>query len=195
MPGVRTAPGYCRAEVCPLSPQYRRATGVLPENALAPANTCPPSACHCKTRPCTRSHAATFCMSLRGAGRLHRDVAIRFPRREAWQVGCCLGKFVTPYVCALSAVILLCPTAGEADCHVASLLAMTCCNMHLPAWQGRFPSGKFVALFRIPQASPPCPCEHLASFCMSLRTSAHTGVAIRVPAGKANKLAILWANS
>ena len=50
---------------------------------------------------------------------------------------------------------LLCPAAGEADCHVAALLAMTCCNMHLPAWQGRFPSGKFVALFRIPQASPP----------------------------------------
>ena len=90
---------------------------------------------------------------------------------------------------------LLCPAAGVTDCHVASLLAMTCCNMHLPAWQGRFPSGKFVALFRIPQASPPCPCEHLASFCMSLRTSAHTGAAIRVPAEMPGKLAAARANS
>ncbi len=40
----------------------------------------------------------------------------------------------------------------------------------------------------------PCTREHVPVFCMSLRTSAHTGVAIRVPAGKANKLAILWAN-
>ena len=77
------------------------------------------------------------------------------PRREAWQVGTTLGKSVAlsrirPKYCFLS-----CPAAGEADCHVAPLLAMTCCNMHLSAWQGRFPSGKFVALFRIPQASPP----------------------------------------
>ena len=32
------------------------------------------------------------------------------------------------------------------------------------------------------------------SFCMSLRTSAHTGAAIRVPAGKLGKLALLQAN-
>ena len=40
-----------------------------------------------------------------------------------------------------------------------------------------------------------CNRAHLPVFSMSLRTSAHTGAAIRVPAGKANKLAILWANS
>ena len=33
----------------------------------------------------------------------HTGVAIRSPRRETWQAGCCLGKFVTPYVFALSA--------------------------------------------------------------------------------------------
>ena len=94
---------------------------------LAPAETHPPSACHCELRPCTRARLPAFCMSLRTSA--HTGVAIRFPRREAWQVGCCLGKFVTPYVCALSAAILLCPTAGEADCPVAPLLAMTCRNM------------------------------------------------------------------
>ena len=71
------------------------------------------------------------------------------PRRETRQAGCCLGKFVTPYVCALSAAILLCPTAGEADCHVASLLAMTCRNMQLPAVATAWCHGKFVTLSRI----------------------------------------------
>ena len=87
------------------------------------------------------------------------------------------------------------PCRRVTDCHVAPLLAMTCCNMHLPAWQGRFPSGKFVALFRIPQASPPLQPRTRPSFCMSLRTSAHTGVAIRVSAGKPDKLAAARANS
>ena len=88
---------------------------------------------------------------------------------------------------------------------------MTCCNMHLPAWQGRFPSGKFVALSVFLRHHPPCSRTHTPafcmpsqtpslhprtrpSFCMSLRTSAHTGVAIRVPAGKLGKLALLQAN-
>ena len=40
----------------------------------------------------------------------------------------------------------------------------------------------------------PCTRAHVPAFCMSLRTSAHTGVAIRVPAGKLGKLALLQAN-
>ena len=51
---------------------------------------------------------------------------------------------------------LLCPAAGVTDCHVASLLAMT-------------------------EGGRPCTREHLSVFSMSLRTSAHTGVAIRSP--------------
>ena len=41
----------------------------------------------------------------------------------------------------------------------------------------------------------PCTREHLPAFCMSLRTSAHTGVAIRVPAEMPSKLAAVRANS
>ena len=52
-------------------------------------------------RPCNRRRVTVFCMSLRTSA--HTGVAIRSPRREAWQAGCCLGKFVTPYVFALSA--------------------------------------------------------------------------------------------
>ena len=40
----------------------------------------------------------------------------------------------------------------------------------------------------------PCNRKHVAYFCMSLRTSAHTGVAIRVPAEKPSNLVLLQAN-
>ncbi len=45
-----------------------------------------------------------------------------------------------------------------------------------------------------PRAKRPCNRAHASSFSMSLRTSAHTGAAIRVPAEKLCKLAILRAN-
>ena len=49
---------------------------------------------HCRgtagKRPCNRSNASVFCMSLRTSA--HTGVAIRFPRRETWQVGCCWGE-------------------------------------------------------------------------------------------------------
>ena len=99
----------------------------LAPHLLAPAETHPPSACHCELRPCTRARLPAFCMSLRTSA--HTGVAIRFPRREAWQVGCCLGKFVTLSRIRLRRCFLLCATAGEADCPVAPLLAMTCRNM------------------------------------------------------------------
>ena len=78
-------------------------------------------------RSCTRRRVTVFSMSLRTSA--HTGVAIRFPRREAWQVGCCLGKFVTLSRIRLRRCFLLCATAGEADCPVAPLLAMTCRNM------------------------------------------------------------------
>ena len=96
---------------------------------------------------------------------------------------------------APSAAVLLCCAARRTDCPVASLLAMTCCNMHLPAWQGHFPSGKFVALSVFLRHHPPCNRAHLPVFSMSLRASAHTGVAIRVPAEILDKLAAVGANS
>ena len=109
---------------------------------LAPAETHPPSACHCELRPCTRARLPAFCMSLRTSA--HTGVAIRFPRREAWQVGCCLGKFVALSRIRLRRCFLLCATAGVTDCHVAPLLAMTCRNMQLPAVATAWCHGKFV---------------------------------------------------
>ena len=43
-------------------------------------------------RPCNRRRVTVFCMSLRTSA--HTGVAIRFPRREAWQAGTTSGKSV-----------------------------------------------------------------------------------------------------
>ena len=80
-----------------------------------------------------------------------------------------------------------CPTARRTDCHVASLLAMTVGEVLAPV--------DTPCLLHTLRAPRPCTRAHVPAFCMSLRTSAHTGVAIRVPAEKLCKLAILRANS
>ena len=55
------------------------------------------------------------------------------PRRETWQVGTTFGKSVALFRIRPKYCFLSCPAAGEADCHVAPLLAMTCRNMRLSA--------------------------------------------------------------
>ncbi len=80
-------------------------------------------------RPCTRSHTSVFCMSLRGAGRLHRDVAIRVPAG---------AQNEKQYLRRIPNHLRICPNrsqlvkylCGDADCHVASLLAMTVGRCH-----------------------------------------------------------------
>ena len=75
---------------------------------------------HPRTRP-------SFCMSLRASA--HTGVAIRSPRMETWPVGTTLGKSVALPRIRLRCCSLLCAAAGDADCHVAPLLAMTCKNL------------------------------------------------------------------
>ena len=60
--------------------------------------------------------------------------------------------------------------------------------------QVRPPSGKPVTALLVCLEPPPCTRRHASVFCMSLRASAHTGVAIRFPAEKLGKLALLLAN-
>ncbi len=52
-----------------------------------------------------------------------------FPRRGTWQVGSTSGKFVALFRICLRHCSLVCAAARRTDCHVASLLAMTCRNM------------------------------------------------------------------
>ena len=109
-------------------------------------------------------------MSLRTSA--HTGAAIRFPRRETWQTGTTLGKFVVLFRICPRRCFPLCCAARRTDCHVASLLAMTvggrtCTRAHVfpsachcepvPAPGTRFSRcmklgttlGKFVVLFRI----------------------------------------------
>ena len=138
-----------------------------------------------------------------------RGVAIRSPRRETWQLGNTLGEFAptlpgchcepvrtlvwqsvlpagkpgklallraNPYALSrirLRRCSLLCAAAGVTDCHVASLLAMTCKN--LP------PVRTIPGHCRCTAGKRPYNRRRVAVFSMSLRTSAHTGAAIRVP--------------
>ena len=81
----------------------------------------------------------------------------------------------------------LCAAAGETDCHVASLLAMTVGEVLAPV--------DTPCLLHTLRAPRPCTRAHVPAFSMSLRTSAHTGAAIRFPAGKLGNLALLRANS
>ena len=55
-----------------------------------------------------------------------------------------------------------------------------------PHRQGRCTRQNCHRLRTFPRVPPPCTRWRVPVFCMSLRTSAHTGVAIRVPAGKGN---------
>ena len=147
-----------------------------------------------EARSCTRTHAvfsvlrrttflqpqARTCLQHVIANQCAHWCGNPFPRRETWQVGCCLGKFVYIFRICLRYRFLPCPTARSTDCRVASLLAMTGGGViapHAPAAPGR----------NVVHCSRTRVRTHLPS--LSLRTSAHTGAAIRFPAGKLGKLA------
>ena len=150
-----------------LAPQTRACLRhVIVNNVLVNADTWQASACHCEPRPRTRARLPAFCMSLRTS--VHTGVAIRFPRREAWQVGCCLGKFVALSRIRLRCCFLLCATAGVTDCHVASLLAMTVGEMSPhPSALPLLTPGMFLRTLR---AKRSCTRRRVTAFSMSLRT-------------------------
>ncbi len=135
-------------------------------------------------RPCTRAHASSFSMSLRTSA--HTGVAIRVPAEKLCKLAILranLWRFSdSPKV--LLFVLLYCEENGLSrrfaprnDSGGRPLHPLT--------------PGKFLRTLR---AKRPCTRTHASSFSMSLRTSAHTGAAIRVPAEKLCKLAILRAN-
>ena len=87
-------------------------------------------------------------------------------------------------------LLFFAPCRGVTDCHVASLLAMTCRNMPggciIPGAAGVLPENAPATavpgqVFAYPSRQTPLHPRTRPSFCMSLRTSAHTGVAIRSP--------------
>ena len=159
-------------------------------DVLATADTCPSSACHCEPVR-TLVWQSVLLAVVHGKSQHLRRIR-NHPRIRP------SSSLFARHFCR------------DADCHVASLLAMTvgevpsrptslhpqtrACLQHVivnnvlataDTWQ--------VSACHCEQRS--CNRRHLANFCMSLRTSAHTGVAIRVPAGKPSKFVLLRANS
>ncbi len=136
---------------------------------LPPVRTIP-GHCRCTAgkRPYNRRRVAVFSMSLRASA--HTGAAIRIPAEAHNKIGSTLGKSVALFRIRPKRCSLPCPAARSADCHVASLLAMTCRNLpgvcvckNVLPWQIRSP-------FRIcpKYYSPLCPAArrtdcHVAS--------------------------------
>ena len=139
---------------------------VIASHVFATANTYPSSACHCEP---VRTLVWQSVL-----------LAVGHDRKQHFRrIRSCLR------ICPNSSQLVRLP-CGDADCHVASLLAMTGGEVSLrtsalpPLTPGMFPRTLRPTSLH-PRTRP--------SFCMSLRTSAHTGVAIRNLAGSPDKLA------
>ena len=124
----------------------------IPWQKRGTLHPCPGS--HIPTKPVIANQCAHWCGNPR-------------PRRETWQLGTTSGKFVCifPYSPKVLLLVLHCRKEyglprrfaprndrgkGDADCHVASLLAMTCRNMHLCAYATKWCHGKFMGLTYLP---------------------------------------------
>ena len=150
-----------------------------------------------------------------------RGVAIRFPAEKPGNLALLRANSYALSRVRLKYCFLSCPTAGEADCHVASLLAMTCRNLppvrtipgHCRCTAGKRPyNRRRVAVFSMslrtsawgprkgaPFAGRGAPRERCPALAFgrswAWRTMGRRGVAIRFPAEKPGKLALLRANS
>ena len=124
-----------------LAPQTRACLRhVIVNNVLVNADTWQASACHCEPRPRTRARLPAFSMSLQASvfrsrtrSRLQHVIANQcahwcgnpFSQQgnlASWQY---LWQIRSSCVFAGNSCFSFCPAAGDADCHVASLLAMT----------------------------------------------------------------------
>ena len=112
--------------------------GALPESVLATANTCPSSACHCVLAPRTPAKfphvlapnvlapahtplpSACHCEPVRTLVRQSASPQGNFTN---WQF---LGQIRSAFRIRPKYCFSFCFTARRTDCHVASLLAMTC---------------------------------------------------------------------
>ena len=125
----RALPVYCRKTA--LHPQKRLfLLHSSAPNALATATTLPPFACHCEpVRTLVRQSASP--QGNPASWRYFRQI------RSTSRI-------------RLKYCSSLCTAARSTDCHVASLLAMTCRNMHLCAYATKWCHGKFMGLTYLP---------------------------------------------
>ena len=162
-------------------------------------------------RPCTREHPASFSMSLRGAGRPPRDVAIRIPPGKLAKLALLQANPWLFSVFALGAALcFVLPQENGLPRRFAprnDMLKLAACLRG----QGRNDSPKPAPVYACKYVLPGqarsrlqirlgarlCTRAHLSSFCMSLRGAGRPprDVAIRIPPGKPTKLTAVQANS
>ena len=176
----RSAPRNGRGRACPRTHAF---TFRAPRS-LAPADPCLSSACHCEQRSCNRRHPANFCMSLRTSA--HTGVAIRVPAEKRDKL-VAVGANSQLFRIRLKCCFLSCSTARRSGLPrrfaPRNDMQRTVTRTH-SKYVSRHSPGSARVLRR-----------HPANFCMSLRASAHTGVAIRSPCGGTWQIAALKANS
>ena len=131
-------------------------------------------------------------MSLRTSA--HTGVAIRIPAGKG-NDKCAFGRIRSIFSYspkALLSAMLCCKENGlPRRCAPRNDMLKFAAYQRL---QGRSPSGKTRNRLPVCLEAPPCIRWRVPVFCMSLRTSAHTGVAIRFPCGNTKQIAALKAN-
>ena len=183
----------------PLRTLFRLLHVIAP--VLAHAEAPQPSACHCELLCCHANACPVSACHCEPVRTLVWQSASPQKCLASWQL---FGQTryalrICPKYC-----FLFCATARRTDCHVASLLAMTSINLprvciiwgHCRGAAGKRPCTRaHLPVFSMSLRTTSLQPRTRPSFCMSLRTSAHTGVAIRVPAEMPGKLAAVRANS
>ena len=174
LPPVCTVPVRCRYTAGKASLQLQKRLFLLHSsapNALAPADARQVSA-HLARQTSLQPRTRLFLQHVIANQCAHwcGNPFSQQGNLASWQY---LWQIRSSCVFAGNSCFSFCPAAGDADCHVASLLAMTCSNLppvRIIPGHCRGAAGK-----------RPCNRAHLPTFSMSLRASAHTGVAIRFP--------------
>ena len=128
-----------------------------------------------------------------------RGVAIRAPAGAGNSVQY-FGQIRSAFRIRLKCYSLLCPTAGEADCHVASLLAMTCRRLLpvriAPGYCRKAPlPRRRVSVFSMSLHAGWLLSAHLASFQHVIANQCAHWCGNPRPRRSRKQWAVLWANS
>ena len=134
-------------------------------HVLATADALLSSACHCEPRPCTRRRASSFSMSLRPCNRrrasvfcmslrasAHTGVAIRIPAEEPGKLAAVRANS-SCFSDSPKVLLFISCCRRRTDCHVASLLAMTCRSLPRVSGCNSVVPGKFAHTYQV------CHCE------------------------------------
>ena len=194
--------------------QWRPSRSFTPVAPSCPCARLPAFCTPSCPRPCNRRNASSFSMSLHAGGlpsahlvsfsmslrtSAHTGVAIRVPAGAGNSVQY-FGQIRSAFRIRLKCYSLLCPTAGETDCHVASLLAMTCRRLLpvriAPGYCRKAPlPRRRVSVFSMSLHAGWLLSAHLASFQHVIANQCAHWCGNPRPRRSRKQWAVLWANS